>query len=94
MQKFIELIAKTNAWCNKNRLEAGTLTAAWIGLPPESAQASTLVYLPKFTPQWMKGANEYLTILDQMGKFTEKMKGIKNQRCKPAFYLTCSLLTE
>jgi NitT/TauT family transport system substrate-binding protein len=86
VQKFIELIAKTNAWCNKNRLEAGTLTAEWIGLPPESAQASTLVYLPKFTPQWMKGANEYLTILDQMGKFTGTMKGKTINDVKPILF--------
>ncbi len=86
VQKFIELIAKTNAWCNKNRLEAGTLTAEWIGLPPESAQASTLVYLPKFTAQWMKGANEYLTILDQMGKFTGKMKGKTINDVRPVLF--------
>jgi ABC-type nitrate/sulfonate/bicarbonate transport system permease component/ABC-type nitrate/sulfonate/bicarbonate transport system substrate-binding protein len=33
VQKFVELIAKTNVWCNKHRIEAGTLTAEWIGLP-------------------------------------------------------------
>lgn len=88
VQKFVELIAKTNAWCNKNRLEAGTLTAEWIGLPPESAQASTLVYLPKFTKNWMRGANEYLSILNRMGNLTGKLKDKTIDETKPVLFDT------
>ncbi len=75
VENFVKLIAKTNAWCNKNMLEAGTLTADWIGLPPETAKASTLHYLPKFTKNWMKGTNEYMLILNRMNKFTGQLKG-------------------
>lgn len=77
LEKFVELIAKTNAWCNKNRLEAGKITAEWIGLEPDIAGASTLNYLPKFTKNWMQGANEYMVILNKMNKFTGHLKGKK-----------------
>jgi NitT/TauT family transport system substrate-binding protein len=86
VEKFVELIAKTNAWCNKNRLEAGTLTAEWIGLPPEAAKASMLVYLPKFTDSWMRGADKYMAILNGMGNFTGKLKGKTINEAKPLLF--------
>ena len=73
--KFVELIARTNLWANQNQLEAGTLSAAWIGLPPETAKISALVYLPKFTDRWMRGAGDYMTILNAMGNFKGQLKG-------------------
>lgn len=75
VQKFVELISKTNAWCNKNRIETATLAAGWIGLPVEAAKASTLVYLPKFTKSWMRGGDEYMMILSRMGNFSGRLKG-------------------
>lgn len=86
MQKFVELIAKTNAWCNKNKMEAGTLTAGWIGLPADAAKASTLVFLPKFTKSWMKGADEYMGILNRMGSFTGRLKGKTLDEAKPVLF--------
>lgn len=86
VQKFVELIAKTNAWCNKNKLDAGKLTAGWIGLPPEAAKASSLVYLPKFTESWMRGADKYMTILNQMGNFTGRLKGKTINDVKPVLF--------
>ncbi len=86
VQKFVELVAKTNMWCNKNRLEAGTLTAEWIGLPPEAGKASTLSYLPKFTKHWMRGADEYMGILNRMGNFTGRLKGKAIDDVKPVLF--------
>jgi len=86
VQKFVELIAKTNVWCNKHRIEAGTLAAEWIGLPKETAQTSQLVYLPKFTKSWMGGADKYLTILNSMGNFTGRLKGKTISQVKPALF--------
>lgn len=86
VQKFVELIARTNAWCNRNRLEAATLAAEWIGLPPEAAKASSLNYLPKFTKSWMRGANEYMTILNRMGNFTGRLKGKTLDEAKPVLF--------
>lgn len=86
VEKFIELIAKTNDWCNKNRLEAGTMTAEWIGLPADAAKASTLVFLPKFTESWMRNADKYMTILNEMGNFTGRLKGKTLNEVKPLLF--------
>ncbi|WP_408998566.1 ABC transporter substrate-binding protein [Syntrophus buswellii] len=86
VQKFVELIAKTNVWCNKHRIEAGTLTAEWIGLPGDTARTSQLVYLPKFTKNWMHNADKYLTILNSMGNFTGRLKGKTIQEVKPVLF--------
>ncbi|MFA5618304.1 MAG: hypothetical protein WDK95_15850, partial [Syntrophorhabdaceae bacterium] len=51
------------------------VTAEWIGLPPDSAKATMLVYLPKFTKNWMRGADRYMTILNDMGNFKGSLKG-------------------
>jgi len=86
VQKFVELVAKTNAWCNNHRLEAGTLTAEWIGLPADTAKTSKLVFLPKFTASWMRGADKYLTILNSMGNFTGWLKGKTINEVKPVLF--------
>lgn len=86
VEKFVELIAKTNAWCNKNKLEAGTLTAQWIGLPADAAKASTLIYLPKFSKSWMRGADKYMTILNGMGNFKGSLKGKTIDEVKPLLF--------
>jgi NitT/TauT family transport system substrate-binding protein len=86
VEKFVELIAKTNAWCNKNRVEGSALTAAWIGLPPDAARASTLVFLPKFTDSWMRGADKYMTILNGMNNFTGPLKGKTINDVKPLLF--------
>jgi NitT/TauT family transport system substrate-binding protein len=86
VEKFVELIAKTNAWCNKNRVEGSALTAGWIGLPPEAARASTLVFLPKFTDSWMRGADKYMTILNGMNNFTGPLKGKTINEVKPLLF--------
>lgn len=86
VQKFVELIARTNAWSNKHRIEAGTLTAEWIGLPADTAKASKLVFLPKFTKSWMHGADKYMTILNSMGNFTSRLKGKTINEVKPVLF--------
>lgn len=75
VEQFVALISKTNVWCNKNRIEAGTLTADWIGLPVDAAKASTLVYLPKFSKSWMRNADKLMAILNGMGNFKGSLKG-------------------
>lgn len=86
VQKFVELIAKSNAWCNKNRLEAATLTAQWIGLPADAARASTLVFLPKFNRSWMRGADKLMAVLNEMGNFKGSLKGKKIDEVKPVLF--------
>ncbi len=88
VQKFVELIAKSNAWCNKNRMEAATITAEWIGLPVDAARASTLVFLPKFNKSWMRGADKVLSVLNGMGNFTGSLKGKKIDDVKPVLFDT------
>jgi NitT/TauT family transport system substrate-binding protein len=88
VQRFVELIAKTNAWCNKNRIEAGTLTAQWIGLPADTAKSSMLVFLPKFTQSWMKGADKLMGILNGMGNFKGPLKGKTIEDVKPVVFDT------
>jgi NitT/TauT family transport system substrate-binding protein len=75
VEQFIALISKTSVWCNKNRIEAGTLTADWIGLPVDTAKTSTLVYLSKFSKSWMRNADKLMAILNDMGNFKGSLKG-------------------
>lgn len=88
VQKFVELMAKTNVWCNKNRLEAASLTAQWIGLPADTAKSSMLVFLPKFTQGWMKGADKLMGILNGMGNFKGQLKGKSIEEVKPILFDT------
>ena len=73
--KFVELVSRTNAWCTAHQAEAGEITAAWIGIPVEAGRASTLVFLPQFNESWLRGAGEYMDILNQMGNFKGRLKG-------------------
>lgn len=73
--KFVELISKTNAWCTAHKAEGGEITAAWIGIPAEAGRASTMVFLSQFNESWLRGAGEYMDILNQMGNFKGRLKG-------------------
>lgn len=75
MRKFIELMAKTNTWCNQNQSEAGALAASWIGIPESAGRASQLVFLTGFTDSWMANSGNYLDILNHMDKFNGQLKG-------------------
>lgn len=86
VQKFVEMIARTSDWCNKNKAEAGELTAKWIGVPPEVGKASSLVFLPNFTDGWMRGAGIYMDILNRMGNFSGKLKDKKFEDTKPTLF--------
>jgi NitT/TauT family transport system substrate-binding protein len=86
VRKFVEMIARTNEWCDKNKSEAGALTADWIGVPPEVGKASALVFLPNFTDGWMRGAGIYMDILNKMGNFTGKLKDKKLEDAKPILF--------
>jgi NitT/TauT family transport system substrate-binding protein len=86
VQKFVEMVARTNEWCNKNKAEAGALTAQWIGVPTEVGKASSLVFLPNFTDGWMRGAGIYMDILNKMGNFTGKLKDKKLEDAKPILF--------
>lgn len=85
-QKLIQMIAQTNEWCNKNREEAGVITAQWIGVPIEVGKASSLVFLPNFNDGWMRGAGIYMDMLNKMGKFSGKLKDQKLEDVKPILF--------
>lgn len=80
--KFIELLAKTNAWCNQNRAEAGVITANWIGIPEQAGRASQLVFLTGFSQSWMTNTGNYLDILNKMNKFNGQLKGKSLEQSK------------
>jgi NitT/TauT family transport system substrate-binding protein len=86
VQKFVEMVARTSDWCNKNKAEAGELTAKWIGVPVEVGKASSLVFLPNFTDGWMRGAGIYMDILNSMGNFSGKLKDKKFEDAKPVLF--------
>ncbi len=86
VQKFVELVARCNAWCDKNKAEAGTLSATWIGVPVEVGKASSLVFLPNFTEGWMRGAGIYMDILNKMGNFKGKLKDRNLEDVKPFLF--------
>lgn len=83
VQGFVEIIARTGDWCNRNKAEAGDLTAEWIGIPAEAAKASSLLYVTSFSDQWIRGAGTYLEILDGMGNFKGQLKSKTVNDVKP-----------
>ncbi len=83
VQQLVQLIAHACDWSNKNKAEAGELTANWIGIPVEAAKASTLVYVTQFSDKWYRGAGTYMEILNDMGNFKGALKGKTMQEMKP-----------
>jgi NitT/TauT family transport system substrate-binding protein len=79
---FVELMARTNHWCNQNRAEAGALAARWIGIPEEAGRASKLVFLTGFNQSWMRGTASYLELLNRMGNFKGRLKGKQWEEAK------------
>jgi len=86
VQAYVDLVIKSNSWCNAHKSEAGTLTAQWIGMPPEAGKASSLSFLTSFSDNWMRNTGNYLAVLDQMNKFSGKLKGKDIQEVKPVLF--------
>ena len=83
VRAFVELLQRSNSWCNANPQEAGALAAAWIGLPAEAGRKSTLVFVNDFNESWMRGAGAYLDILNGMHKFNGTLKGKSIKEAAP-----------
>ncbi len=86
VKALVGLTLKTNAWSNANRGEVAKITADWIGISPDAAKASSLVFLPQFTQGWMRWAGVYLELLDGMGNFKGSLKGKKLDEVKPLLF--------
>ncbi|MDD4767805.1 MAG: ABC transporter substrate-binding protein [Desulfotomaculaceae bacterium] len=86
MQKFVDLMTKCSEWCNNNKEEAGTITANWMGLPPEAAKASSLVYSTEVTENWMRGTGIYMDVLNNMDKFSDQLKGKNLDEVEPLLF--------
>lgn len=83
---FVDLILRANTWCNEHRQEAGAIAAKWIGMPEEAGKMSSLVFLNRFTPSWIKGAGSYLDILNGMNKFNGSLKGKTIKEASPLLF--------
>lgn len=74
VREFVAFINGASAWANENREEAGSIAAAWIGLPPELGKKSTLRFLQSFTQKWKDGAAGYIKVLNEAGYFKGVLK--------------------
>lgn len=72
---FMALMKTSANYCNKNHDEAATITAEWIGIPVEAAKLSTVVYTTDPSKNWLRGANAYLEVLNEMNVFNQSLKG-------------------
>lgn len=86
VKALVELVLKTNTWCNANKAEVAKISSDWIGIDLAAAQASTLVYLPGFTQGWVRWSGVYLDLLDGMGVFKSNLKGKKIDEAKPLLF--------
>jgi NitT/TauT family transport system substrate-binding protein len=74
VREFVAFINAASLWSNENREKAGSLAAAWIGLPPEVGRKSNLRFLQRFTQNWMDGAAGYMKVLNDAGYFKGALK--------------------
>lgn len=74
VREFVAFINGAGAWANDNREKAGSVAAAWIGLPSELGKASTLRFLQSFTQNWRDGAAGYLKVLNEAGYLKGSLK--------------------
>lgn len=74
VREFVAFINAASVWSNENREKAGSVAAAWIGLPPELGKSSNLRFLQRFTQNWKDGAAGYMKVLNAAGYFKGALK--------------------
>lgn len=74
VREFARFISAANKWSNDKLEQAGTLGAAWIGLPQEVGKMQRLRFLAEFTDNWKQGTNGYLDVLNKAGYFKGSLK--------------------
>ena len=75
VREFVTFINAASAWSNDNREKAGSVGAAWVGLPPDLGKKSTQQFLQSFTQSWKDGAAGYMKVLNDAEYFTGALKG-------------------
>ena len=75
VEKMVDLMTRSAAWCNTHKGEAGTILSGWIGVPEAAVAKSAIIYTTTPSPNWMAGEAVYLDMLDAMNKFKGRLKG-------------------
>jgi NitT/TauT family transport system substrate-binding protein len=73
--EFVRFFGAANRWCNDNPEKAGSVGAAWLGLPEQVGGMQRLRFLDRFTDSWKQGVDGYLEVLNASGYFTGSLKG-------------------
>lgn len=82
VQSFMTLMKTAADFCNNNSKESATIIADWIGIPPDAAKMSTVVYTTNPSENWQRGAGIYMDVLNDMDIFKGKLKGKKLDQVK------------
>ncbi|MBO8158929.1 ABC transporter substrate-binding protein [Thermosyntropha sp.] len=86
VKAMVKLMSNVSKWCNDNAKEAADITAEWIGVPPEAAENSVIVYSTDPNADWMRGIETFLDSLNQMGKLNGELKDKKLEEVKDILF--------
>nr|WP_320192469.1 CmpA/NrtA family ABC transporter substrate-binding protein [uncultured Desulfobacter sp.] len=86
IQAMTDLFTGVSDWSNANKTEAAKISAEWIGVPAPAIEKSSIIYTTNPTPNWLKGEDVFLTMLNSMNKFKGQMKGKNLKAATPILY--------
>lgn len=86
IQAMTDLMTDVSDWSNAHKTAAAKISAAWIGVPAQAIEKSSIIYTTNPTPNWLKGEEVFLTMLNGMNKFKGQMKGKDLKAATPILY--------
>lgn len=75
LRAYMELLTKSNEWCNTHKAEADELSAVWFGVPAEATRMSEMTFSTNPSREWFRNASLYPEMLNKMGQFKNRLKG-------------------
>ena len=86
VQAMTDLMTEAAQWSNTNKSAAAGISAAWIGVPVQAIEKSSIIYTTNPTSNWLNGEGVFLSMLNGMNKFKGQMKGKDLKAATPLLY--------
>ncbi|SET78198.1 NitT/TauT family transport system substrate-binding protein [Natronincola peptidivorans] len=70
----------------KNPEIGASVSSDWLGIPIEAARNTNVVYTTEPSENFLRGANTYLEVLNDIGNFNDKLKGKNIEEAKDLLF--------
>lgn len=82
LKKLLGLMTISATWCNRHKAEVSKIMSNWIGISSEAMGKSNVIFTTDTSPNWIRGLDIYLDLLNRMNMLSGRLKDKKLEQVK------------